>query len=63
MAGPGEGTVIGNVLMLVKAVGKIDTMQQLREVVEKSFPTETFVPGNTAEWDEAYARYLKLIEG
>ena len=49
--------------MLVKAVGKIDTMQQLREVVEKSFPTETFTPGNTAEWDEAYARYLKLIEG
>lgn len=63
VAGPGEGTVIGNVLMLAKAVGAIESMQQLREVVEKSFPTETFVPGNTAEWDEAYTRYLKLIEG
>ncbi len=63
IAGPGEGTVIGNLLMLAKAVGAIDTMDQLRETVAKSFPTETFTPGNTAEWDEAYARYLKLIEG
>lgn len=63
VAGPGEGTVIGNLLMLAKAVGAIEDMQQLRQVVEQSFPTETFAPGNTAEWDEAYARYLKLIEG
>lgn len=63
IAGPGEGTVIGNVLMLAKAVGAIDSMQQLRRMVERSFPTETFAPGNTKEWDAAYARYLKLIEG
>lgn len=63
VAGPGEGTVIGNVLMLAKAVGAIDSMQQLRSTVERSFPTETFSPGNTAEWEAAYTRYLKLIEG
>jgi len=61
VAGPGEGTVIGNLLMQAKAVGAIEDMQQLRAVVEKSFPTETFVPGDAAQWDAAYERYLKLL--
>ena len=61
-AGPGEGTVIGNLLVQAMAVGAISDLQALRAVVENSFPTERFQPKNTADWDAAYARYLKLIE-
>ena len=45
------------------AVGAIKDLPELRRVVERSFPTETFLPGETAQWDAAYERYLKLIEG
>lgn len=63
VAGPGEGTVIGNLLLQARAVGAIPDMKALRRVVERSFPTQTYLPGDAAAWDAAYARYLKLTEG
>ena len=60
IAGPGEGTVIGNLLMQAMALGAIRDIPELRRVVEASFPTETFLPGeDAAAWDEAYARYVE----
>ena len=63
IAGPDEGTVIGNLLLQARAVGAIPDMKALRRVVERSFPTQTYLPGDAAAWDAAYARYLKLTEG
>ena len=63
VAGPGEGTVIGNLLIQAKALGAIGDIPELRGVVEASFPTRTFVPETDgAAWDAAYARYLKLFD-
>ena len=63
VAGPGEGTVIGNLLMQAKALGAIGDIPELRGVVEASFPTRTFMPETDgAAWDAAYARYLKLFD-
>ena len=60
VAGPGEGTVIGNLLMQAKALGAIADIPELRRVVEASFPTETFAPETDgAAWDAAYAEYVK----
>ena len=62
VAGPGEGTVIGNLLMQAMALGAIEDMAQLRRVVEASFPTETYLPeSDGSAWDQAYARYLALF--
>ena len=62
IAGPSEGTVIGNLLMQAMALGAIDDIWALRRVVEASFPTETFEPETDgAAWDAAYERYLKLF--
>ena len=60
IAGPGEGTVIGNLLLQVQAVGAMKA-EDRADVVAKSFPTETYKPQNTAEWDAAYEKYLKLV--
>ena len=63
VAGPGEGTVIGNLLMQAMALGEIKDIPALRRVVENSFPTRTFMPETDgAAWDAAYARYLKLLD-
>ena len=62
IAGPSEGTVIGNLLMQAVAPGEIEDIWALRRVVEASFPTETFEPETDgAAWDAAYERYLKLF--
>lgn len=62
IAGPSEGTVIGNLLMQAVALGEIEDIWALRRVVEASFPTETFTPETDgAAWDQAYAKYLKLF--
>ena len=60
VAGPGEGTVIGNLLMQAKALGAIADIPELRRVVEASFPTETFLPETDGSaWDAAYAEYVR----
>ena len=62
IAGPGEGTVIGNLLMQAKALGAIETIPELRGIVEASFPTRTFLPETDGKaWDEAYQKYLKMF--
>ena len=61
VAGPSEGTVIGNLLVQAMALGEIESIPQLREVVAASFENKTFMPeGDTAAWDEAYQRLLAL---
>ena len=62
VAGPSEGTVIGNLLMQAQALGAIGDIWELRRVVEASFPTETYMPETDgAAWDAAYERYTKLF--
>lgn len=64
IAGPDEGTIIGNLLVQAQALGAISGIRELREVVENSFPTKTFLPETDGgAWDEAYQRYLKVCEG
>ena len=61
IAGPSEGTVIGNLLMQAVALGAVKDIWDLRRVVEASFPTETFLPETDGRaWDEAYERYLEI---
>lgn len=64
IAGPGEGTVIGNLLMQAMALGEISGLSQLRQVVARSFPTQTYMPEmQRSAWDDAYGRFLRLVEG
>ena len=61
ITGPDEGTIIGNLLVQAQALGAIDGMRALRQVVEDSFPTQTFLPETDgAIWNAAYGRYLEI---
>ncbi|NLD59850.1 MAG: rhamnulokinase [Clostridiales bacterium] len=61
IAGPDEGTVIGNLLVQAMGVGAIRDLKELREVVERSFPTRKYLPGNAGDWDPAYERFQRLV--
>ena len=59
ITGPVEATAIGNILIQALALGEIKSRDQLRQTVEKSFPTQTFNPGAGFS-DEVRARFQKL---
>jgi rhamnulokinase len=61
IAGPGEATAIGNVLIQAMGAGELAGLVEARELVRRSFPLETYQPKAGAGWDEAYARYRTLI--
>ena len=62
IAGPGEGTVIGNLLVQAMALGAVESLPRLRQVVADSFENATFLPeGEPGAWDAAYARLLALM--
>ncbi len=62
IAGPVEATAIGNLLMQAITLGHLSNLGEARAVVRNSFDVETFMPGNFAGWDEAYAKLLKLTK-
>ena len=61
VAGPVEATAIGNVLVQALAVGRIGSLAEGRALVRGSFQVTTYEPRETAAWDAAYERYLKLV--
>jgi sugar (pentulose or hexulose) kinase len=61
LAGPVEATAIGNVMMQVVASGEVSSIEQAREIIGSSFAVEECSPQQTQRWDEAYARFEKLI--
>jgi rhamnulokinase len=61
VTGPIEATAMGNILMQALALGEIGSLDEGRELVRNSCEVKTYEPGPAAPWDEAYARYEKLL--
>lgn len=62
IAGPSEATAIGNILVQALALGKINDVSELRQIVKNSFPILEFKPENTKKWNDAYYNYLDEIK-
>jgi rhamnulokinase len=62
VTGPIEATATGNVLMQMLALGHIASLEEGRDLVRRSFEMRTYLPRETSLWDEAYGRYLNLID-
>ena len=62
IAGPVEATALGNLAMQLLATGQVATLDEVRDVIECSFPTERFEPENTNGWEPAYRRFRDYVE-
>ena len=62
VTGPVEGAAIGNLLAQAMALGDIKSMDELRDVVRRSEPVETYRPNHTPAWERAYQRMLSYME-
>ena len=60
VAGPSEGTALGNALVQIRAAGGTDSQAGMRQLSAASVNTTAYAPSPSAAWDEAYARFLKL---
>jgi sugar (pentulose or hexulose) kinase len=62
ITGPVEATATGNILTQAMARGELSNLADIRAVVRRSFPMETFEPKSSskAAWDAAYEKFLTL---
>ena len=63
IAGPVEATAIGNAVVQAMALGHLGSLAEAREVIQYSFELITYEPRPAAAWEEAYARFVKLLPG
>jgi rhamnulokinase len=57
LAGPAEATALGNVAVQILATGEATSLQEVRAIVDRSFPTEVFEPLDTDKWDQHAERF------
>jgi len=60
-AGPSEATIIGNMLVQALALGVVEDLIELREIVRNSFDIKTFLPKHHEKWKDAYSTYLDRL--
>jgi sugar (pentulose or hexulose) kinase len=60
VAGPGEATAIGNLLMQAMALSEVHSLDALRDIVRASFETVEYMPENTGQWQDAYDHFLRI---
>ena len=63
LAGPQEGTAIGNIMLQAKAAGIVKDIWQMRRIIADSIELVKYEPQDKATWDMAYDRYLTIVNG
>ncbi len=61
IAGPTEATAVGNIMIQAKALGYVQSLNEIRQIVANSFDLVEFFPSSELDWDEAYNRYLRIM--
>ncbi len=61
LAGPTEATVMGNIAVAYYALGEIKDFADIRKTVSNSTDIKYYSPENPEAWEEAYERYLKIM--
>ena len=61
-AGLVEATAIGNLLEQPKGMNELDSLSDMREVVSSSLPCMEYMPEDRDRWEDAYGRFVKMIE-
>jgi rhamnulokinase len=62
LAGPAEATALGNIAIQILATGEASSLQEVRALIDCSFPTEVFEPLDTDKWERHTERFEQLCE-
>jgi rhamnulokinase len=61
VAGPVEATALGNLAMQLVATSQVRSLEDARDIIERSFPTERYEASHTSTWEPAYRQLRDLI--
>ena len=61
LAGPQECTALGNIMMQAKSAGDVDGIFDMRRIIADSVIMTRFEPQDKELWDEAYKKYLEIV--
>ena len=62
LAGPQEGTALGNIMVQAKAAGEVKDLWDMRKVIANSLDLKKFSPTDKEQWDAAYEKFLEIVE-
>ena len=60
LAGPQEGTAIGNIMLQAQAAGLVKDIWEMRGIIANSLDLVKYEAADKAAWDEAYEKYLRI---
>jgi len=63
ICGPVEAAAIGNVLVQAMALGHVGSVDEIREVVRRSFEVRHYEPQRSGAWEGLYERFCGLQAG
>ncbi|MGI6495413.1 MAG: rhamnulokinase [Kiritimatiellia bacterium] len=58
LAGPKEGTAVGNLMVQAVAAGILPSIADAQPLIRAAFPIREFKPRDTGAWDAAYAKFM-----
>ena len=62
LAGPQEGTAIGNIMLQAKAAGLVKDIWEMRQIIANSLELVKYEPQDKEAWDAAFDKYLRVLE-
>ncbi len=62
LAGPQEGTAIGNIMLQAKASGDVSDIWDMRRIIANSIELKRFEPKDRQIWDKAYKKFLEITK-
>ena len=61
LAGPSEATVMGNVAVVLAALGELDGLSDIRTAVSNSTELKEYTPKDSESWEKAYDDFVKIL--
>lgn len=62
LAGPQEGTALGNIMLQAKASGDVKDIWDMRHIIADSLKLKRFNPKDAEAWAAAYDKYLTIVD-
>ena len=62
LAGPAEATALGNLAIQILARGDAASLEEVRAIVDRSFPVEVFEPSDSDQWNKQAERFQQYAE-
>ena len=61
ISGPVEAAAAGNITVQLMAFGEIAGLNEIRELIDRSFTKRVYEPVDTIIWNEAFESYRKAV--